>query len=188
MAGSPNVLNTQVVWACSIFWFLFLFKKYVRNQNKDSISTQIDKQNQKTIWPWSCFLSRCTPIESSEPKTSSEWWVTGAVSAQRSDQTRQQHSSCHSWQLRMDCGFINVQILARGNSGATGMESKTQYIGCYTIRGLCVCVCVNCSTLGMCKSVCLFVRKLFIKMLFVHAWCSGELVLFGLGQSAEAYS
>lgn len=52
------------------------------------------------------------------------------------------------------------------------MESKTQYIGCYTIRGSCVCVSCECmrvsrSTLGMCKSVCLFVSKLFIKMLFV---------------------
>lgn len=54
----------------------------------------------------------------------------------------------HSGQLRMDFSMelmdlLNVQSLARGNSGATGMEFNAQYIqyNATPKQGLWLCVC-----------------------------------------------
>lgn len=57
--------------------------------------------------------------------------------------------------------LLNVQSLARGNSGATGMEFNAQHVECYSKTGVVVvCVCVegereggpeSITTFGMCN-------------------------------------
>lgn len=73
-------------------------------------------------------------------------------------------------------GLLDVQILARGNSGATGMESMTQFNMMLHHQGVvCVSVCVRASHVSfrnVPECVCLFVRMLFMRKLFVVAGCS----------------
>lgn len=56
-----------------------------------------------------------------------------------------------------------MQILARGNSGATGMESKTQYIDDVTPKRdlVCMCLCVREKAVLYVRNVqvCVFVRE-----------------------------
>lgn len=155
--------------------------------NKNSISTGINKQNQKRhgnkskAWHGAVSFEAQHLLNPLFRKYQVNREVKGAVSAQRSNKTVTPLVSLTAAQeglwIYCMCKFLQEAIQVQQE------WSPRQSVYDATPWGDCVCVCVSDResnfSFGMCKSVCLFVSKLFIKMLFVQARCSGELVLIG---------
>lgn len=128
------------------YFGFFSYTKYcVRNLTKDSIRTGIYKQNQNCKEEKSKLdtedVHLLNPLYQNYP-------VNGCGLCFCTDQTRQQHPLYHSWQLRMDCGFIvcanscKRQFRCNRNENTVNMMLHRKGIVCVCVS-VCACVCAR---------------------------------------------